>query len=259
MRSALLLVSLVLALALPGCLGGGSNLEGPTTIGDQGRTVWQISDGLCGDGLFGTECDLNRELVPGASPLVEVRGHGGNSLEGATLTVGPGLTLTGASSSTDDHGTLLRAHVGAETAGFGDLIVLDRSGHEIDRAHLTFFDPTRIVCGELATSVTRDLSFAGLVSNRTVEVTTAAGSTSTSTTLACRAEDSSGRAMLTVDAIRWTIADGAEGTISVHSDDLLGSAPAFGATARIVTVGAGHATVHATLGATAADIPVTFR
>jgi hypothetical protein len=258
MRSSFSLVVLVLAVALAGCLGGGGSIEGPTTIGDQGHTVWQISDGLCGDGIFGSECDLGQRIAVSASPTVQIRGRNGTSLEHATLVGGPNVTVTGSSTSTDDQGTLLSARVGSEVAGVGDVIVLDGAGAEIDRVHITFVAAASIVCGPLTTAVTRDYTFPGLVSSSTVDVTMMAGETSTSTTLACRATDASGNAMLTVNAIRWSLAAGSEGTIMVRSDDLLGSTPAVGATARVVTMGAGTGTVHVMLGTATADIAVTF-
>jgi hypothetical protein len=258
MRAALVLVSLVLTLALPGCLGGGTSLQGPTTLGDQGRTIWQISDGLCGDGVFGSECALTQRLAVGAAPFVEIRGHGGTVLDHATLMGGTGVDITHFSTSTDDHGTLLRANVGSTTAGVGDVFVLDADGHTIDHVQMTWVAAATIVCGELRTNVTRDLTFPGLASGVTVEVVTPPMGTGGSTTLACRANDASGGALLSVDAIRWNVATGAVGTIDVHSDDLFGTTPALGATARIATTGTGHATIHAALGAATADVTVSF-
>ncbi len=250
-------LAFVLALALPGCLGGGAALEGPRTVGDQGRTSWQIYDGLCGGGLFGSECDLGQHLATGGSPLVQVRGRNGTSLAGATL-MGVGATINGFGTSSDDHGTLLQAHVSSAVAGVADVVVLDAAGHEIDRAHLTFVSVARLTCGELRSSVTRDLTFAGLTSGVPVTITRDAMATGGTTTLACRADDASGNALLSVDAIRWGVAAGAVGSLEVRSDDLLGSVPAFGATARVVTVGEGSGTIHAMAGAVSADVAVTF-
>lgn len=259
MRARLLALTLLLCLtALPGCLGGGSSLSGPTTIGDRGNTVWQISDGLCGNGLFGADCDLNQHLAVGAAPLVQARGHDGTDLAHATLMAGPNVTLTGFSTSTDDHGTLLQAHAGSEVAGTGDVIVLDAGGIEIDRVHLTWVNVDSLRCGELRSSVTRDLTFAGLTSGVVVDAAMTPDETSHSTTLACRADDAGGNALLTVDAIRWTLATGAVGSIEVHSDDLFGTTPAFGATARVVTTGAGSGTIHAVLGTATDDVSMTF-
>jgi hypothetical protein len=219
--------------------------------------VWQISDGLCGQGLFGSECDLNQHIAVGASPHVQIRGHNGANLDHVTLTAGTGVTISGVSTTTDDHGTLVQAQIGSDTAGVADVIVMDASGHELDRVHLTFVTAARLTCGELRSAVTRDLTFPGLTS-APVTVTMMAGTTSTSTTLACRADDASGNALLTVDAIRWSIATGSVGMIEIRSDDLLGSTPAVGATSRIVTIGTGSGTVHAALGSASADLAVTF-
>lgn len=259
MRSLLVsLALLALTLALPGCLGGGGSITGPTTTGDQGRTTWQINDGLCGGGLFGDDCDLNQHIAVGGAPLVQIRGRNGTDLTGATLTGSTGVNITGLQVSTDDHGALVQAHVAASAAGLIDVIVHDASGREIDRAHITFVTAATLRCGELRSSVTRDLNFPGLTTGVTVDVATPAGSSGGSTTLACRADDASGNALITVEAIRWTVASGAVGTIDVHSDDLLGSTPADGATARVTTVGTGHATIHAALGSIGADVAVTF-
>ncbi len=261
MRSRLAVLAVLGCLTgLPGCLGGGSSLTGPTTLGDQGHTVWQISDGLCGQGVFGGECDLNQHIAVGASPMVQIRQHNSAAtlLDHATLMGGAtSVTISGVSTTTDDHGTLIQAHVGSDVAGVADVIVLDASGHEIDRAHITFVAAATLLCGELRTAVTRDLNFPGLTSGP-ITVTMAAMTTSTATNLACRANDASGNALLTVNAIRWSIATGSVGTISVTSDDLFASSPAVGATARLVTAGTGSGTIHALLGTASTDIAVSF-
>lgn len=258
MRAALVSVALVLSLALPGCVGGGSSVQAPHTIGDQGHTDWHLYDGLCGQGLFGSECDLSARLAVGAAPLVQIRAHDATNLAGATLMGGTGITITHFSTSTDDHGTMLSANVGSDTAGVGDVFVLDAHGSTIDHVQMTWVAATTLFCGELRSSVTRDLGFPGLASGVTVEIVTPPMATGGSTTLACRATDASGNALLSVDAIRWNVADGAVGTIDVRSDDLFGTTPALGATVRVTTVGTGHATIHAALGSATGDVVVTF-
>lgn len=252
------LAALVLVLTVSGCFGSGGNaISGPTTTGDQNHTTWQISDGLCGDGLFGSECDLNQHIATSASPVVQVRGRNGASIVGATITGAAGVSVTGFSSTTDDNGILLSAHVGMDAAGVADVIVLDGSGHEIDRAHITFVAPAAMVCGELRTSMTRDLNFPGLTGGP-ISVTMDAAATSSSTNVACRVNDASGNALLSVNSVRWSIATGSEGMIRVTSDDLLGSTPAVGATARLVTMGTGSGTLHAMVGTVSTDVAVTF-
>jgi hypothetical protein len=267
MRSTLLFStvgSCALAIALPGCFGGTGSVEGPTTLGDAHHTVWQIDDGLCGHGLFGSDCDLTQVVAIGATPRVVVRSHDGTSLARATLVGASGVAVTGFATSTDDHGvTTLSADVGLSAAGTADVIVRAMDGTEIDRAHVVFADAAALACGELSSHVVRDVGFSGLDSTATVDVVAipmdgGMGEASGSTTLACRATDASGRAILTVRGIRWTVVAGAVGTIDVHSDDLFGSQPAFGATARVTTVGTGHATIHAEIGVASDDVDVTF-
>jgi len=259
MRAPLSLLVCSIALA-PGCLGGGGSLEGPTTLGDGGRTVWQISDGLCGGGLFGSDCDLSVHVATDAAPLVMVRGHGGTSLDHATLMGGTGVTITHFTTTSDDQGTLLEANVQSTSPGIADVIVLDASGHEVDRAHITFVTATAIVCGDV-THATHQFSFPGLTNGpiAIVEMPADGGASVTTTTLGCRVSDASGSPLLSVDAIGWTLAPGATGTVSITSDDAFGSTPAQGATARLVTSGTGSATVVASLGTISQSIPVSFR
>jgi hypothetical protein len=259
-----LLLSLALTLT-PGCLGGSNAIGGPTTTGDAGRTVWQISDGLCGAGLFGNDCDLNTRVVIGAAPLVIVRGRNGTSLVGATLVAGmggggTGVTITHFTTSSSDQGTELQANVQSVVAGSADVIVLDAGGHEIDRAHLTFATPSTLVCGNV-TGRPRDLTFTGLANGPVAitEMLSDGGGSTTTTILGCRVSDASGAALLSVDAIQWSIGSGATGTVTITSDDVLGTTPAHGATARLVTSGNGAATVIASIGTINQSTSVTFR
>ncbi|MFO0685823.1 MAG: hypothetical protein U0234_27440 [Sandaracinus sp.] len=260
MRSILRSLPFVLALGLlPGCFGGGSSLAPPRTIGDQAHTTWFISDGLCGDGLFGDECDLGTRLATGAAPTVEIRPRGLVSLVGATLQGDAGLDVTGISESTDDGGTYLRASIGSGTAGTYAVRVIAADGSEIDRAHFTIVAPAAMRCGRLSNATTRDLAFAGLVAESTIDIVSSPGETVTSTTLACRVDDASGNPLLTTRAVIWSMNAGSVGTISVVSDDLFGSTPAAGGTAKVRTSGTGSGTVHAAIGTVSADIAITFR
>ncbi len=260
MRSTLRSLGLFFALGLvPGCFGNGPLYAPPRTIGDQGRTTWVIYDGLCGDGTFGSECDLGTRLSTGAAPLVQIRSRGGAVLEGATLEAAAGVDITNVHTSSNDDGLILEANIGTASAGDVEVRVLAPGGEEIDRAHLIFVAPAAIRCGRLSTATNRDRAFAGLVAESTIEVVAVAGETTTSTTLACRVDDASGNALLTVRAVQWSIAAGAVGTISMVSDDLIGLPPAAGGTARLRTMGSGSGTVHATVGTVSSDIAITFR
>ena len=165
-----------------------------------------------------------------------------------------GVTLSAVGSTHDDSGTTLTATVGFGGAGTADVIVLDATGHEIDRAHVRFVAPATLACGQLGAAVSRTLEFPGLVTSGTVSLASA----SSPGILACRAEDAGGAPLLTVDAIHWEVQAGSHGTISVTSDDAFETTPALGATARVVTSGMGDATIQATLGTLTTDIAVTF-
>lgn len=256
MRSTLGLLFFSFALVtVPGCFGGVAQPP-PGTTGDLGHSRWIIDDGLCGDGFLGNQCDLGTRLATGAAPLVRIESRG-VSFAGATLEADAGVDLSNVQPSSGD-GTI-EALIGSANAGTFEVRIVAADGTVIDRAHFVFVAPAAIRCGRLSSAAMRDLAFAGLVPESSFEVVAAQGETTTSTSLACRVDDASGNPLLTARAVLWTIAPGSTGTISVVSDDLLGSTPAAGGTAKLRTTGIGSGTVHAAIGTLSTDIAVTFR
>lgn len=251
------LVLLVLA-TVPGCFGPVFAPRPSSTTGDRGRTEWHIADGLCsGGGLFGGACDLSTPIAVGATALVAVHGS-----DGGPLAEGTHFTAESANVSlTTGSGNDTYLHVAATRAGTLDLLVLDRDEQEIDRVHLTFTTASELECGRLDTSVPRDYELDGIVTGPASIVETLSGGTTPTadTAFACRALDASGHALLTVDAITWSIAPGATGSITVQNDHAILGGAAVGATVRVVTSGTGSGTVHAQLGDAGADVAVTFR
>lgn len=234
-----LLLSLTSSIAA-GCVG---------TSGDRRQTSWVIQDGLCGDGLFGNVCGLDTPIAVGAVARLQVSGP----IDRVHVTGSDGAMITIGSNTSDG----LQLQVGSAHAGTVDLMLSDDAGHEIDRVHMTFADATTLTCGEVGTSVVRDLAFDGLEPAPVVIDADPHGQVSTQ--LGCRATDAQGHPLLTVDAVRWVVQDGATGEIALSGGNLLDGGATHGATVQLLTTGAASATIRASLGTLTADVPVTAR
>ena len=241
MRTMRYLVLLVCSLAGLGCSFG---LDGDETRGEEGRSVWQIRDGLC-PGFGG--CALEVPLAAGASTEIEVTVPE-RDLGRLTVTA-DGPVAIGAPRDLDEERERFEVDVDATGDGDATLRLLD-DGEEIDRVTMRVREPTAMRCGVVPADTAVGYELENLDEEAralTLPPPPADGSTPTRE-LACRLEADDGEALLSVRLVRWSVVDGTE-VVRVDSEPFeLDGASAAGARVDVQPLAVGTASVVARYG-----------
>lgn len=247
----LIILSTMTAILASGCF----SLDGDETRGEEGRSTWQIEDGLC-PGLGGG-CNLDTVLATGASVVLDVRIPGRDP---STLTItatGP-VTVDGIR-STDIELEQLRVEVTATGPGDATISIEDASGEAIDRVVLSIADPVEMECGVVPEDASLGYRMENLLEDQS-EVTLRAPTADmagTQRNLACRLTDADSEPLLSVRVVSWSVV---EGTDIVRVDaDPFETDPSFSRGARVgaQALAAGTARVVASVGELEEEFTIT--
>ena len=200
----LIILSTMTAVFATGCF----SLDGDETRGEEGRSTWQIEDGLCPG--IGGGCNLDAVLATGATVVLDVRVPGRDPSTLSITATGP-VTVDGLR-STDVELEQIRVEVTATGPGDATISIEDASGEEIDRAVLSIADPVEMECGVVPEGASLGYRMENLLADQ-YEVTLSAPTADevgTERDLACRLTDADGEPLLSVAVISWSVVEGAE-------------------------------------------------
>ena len=233
-----------LASLTSGCFGNDPlGLDGDWSNGERNNTQWQIGDGLC-PGLAGG-CALNVPLAVGVRMTLNVEG-----VHSATPTVNTPPNTTDVSIRGDAENQRATITFTATAPGSAHFVISDASG-EVDSATLQVRVPTRIDCGVFARAEPRwDFNGISFAESVAVPLNTE-NSNSSDFSLGCRTTDATGAALLSADAIRWTLSSGTSVRLN---DDNFDSSSVVGARVYFQTLALGTSEARVTFG----DLTDTF-
>lgn len=248
-------ISLAIALALvPGCSFDFEIDDGDETPGEEGRSAWSLSDGLCPG--FGY-CSFDVPLAVGATAGVRIEVPG-RVVDRLTVTVDGPATIGNVSAVNANE--LITLDVTATGEGEVVLHLIDVRGEELDRARFRTLEPSRIECGILPDGQGPTIGGGAIIDEHeaTLFVPRTAADDDDQIQLACVVIDASGEALLSVRLVRWNVREGREAiTISSEPFEIGPAGSTSGARVYIAAVTAGTAQVEAQLGDSIESFTIT--
>jgi hypothetical protein len=192
-------------LLLTGC-GFDLDLDGDESPGEEGRSTWQIDDGLC-PGFGG--CDLEVPLAAGAHTTLDITVPDRNPAAIELSTEGP--IRVDEVVERDVENERLRVDVSATGAGEGVVHLLE-GDEELDRARVQIAESASMTCGvaPLDAAVLYDLEGLDLEASGVTLSLPTDGSSADERDLACRLEDADGTPLLSVRLVEWEVIEGTE-------------------------------------------------
>lgn len=245
--------SLTLSCLMALASGCAFELDRNATRGDEGRTEWNLDDGLCRN-LWG--CDLSAPLVAGATSELSIYLEDGD-VRGYDVRLEGPATVAGPLDATME---VLRVPVRADGPGEVTAVLLDRDDEEVDRARFTIVEAAAMRCARLESERSVHYSMDTLTEDTAVALVVPAPEDEPPPTqqLGCLVTDAGDRPALSADAIEWEVVEGAE-VVGVDASGFLTLAGSTTRGARIYLTPrvAGEATLVARLGELEQTITVT--
>lgn len=200
----LIILSTMTAILAAGCF----SLDGDESRGEEGRSTWQIEDGLC-PGLGGG-CNLETVLATGVTVILDIHIPDEDPSMLSIVATGP-ATVVGLR-STDIELEQIRVEVMATGPGDATLSIVDASGAEIDRAGIRIADPVEMECGVVPEDDGVGYRMENLLEDQSELTLTAPTEDEAGTRrdLACRLSDADGEPLLSVDLVSWSVVEGTE-------------------------------------------------
>ncbi len=204
MRTALPLAPSILSgLLASGCFFSPVD-AGDSTDGEEGRSRWHISDGLC-PGLVGA-CALDVPVATGATVRLEVElpdrlvDEHTPAIVAGDASIGP--------VTRDPARETIAFDVTARTAGEIAIAIVEDGGETTDLARLEARDPVGLECGRLEEGVEVGYAMESLLPDSR-ELTISRRDEDLTVELGCLVTDAGGEVLLGVDVVSWRAADAA--------------------------------------------------